>query len=419
MTETKYGKSSRVALYSVLLNVGVTVIKGTLAIITGSAALLADTIHGLSDLVASLAVWLGIKISRFNSREFPFGLYKLENLAEMGTGFLILLAGYEILRHMVLKHTSRPITHASIAVAVLILLSAIIYLFVGYEKAWATKLNSPALMADAEHWKTDILSNAIVILSFLGTSLGIPLVDRIAATIIVLFIAEAAWKLLKNSTRSLLDASVDYATLDKISRVVMAFPKVKRIKNIAARSSGPCIFAHVEVVIQERDLKKAHDLTEEIEEAVKRAVPHVEKVFIHYEPHEKETETWAIPLDQDKRSLSPYFGRAPYLAFLEIHPQTMKLMDMRIEENPFQNLEKGKGVQLAEALVEKGVDRVLVKEDIGQKGPGIIFKNAGVEVEITQAGSLEEVLAQKEVHHESQAHPRQESGNNNNNRQLR
>jgi len=400
VTEAESHKSSRIALYSVILNTGVTATKGILALATGSAALLADTIHGLSDLVASLAVWVGIKISRLNSREFPFGLYKLENLAEMGTGFLILFAGYEILKHMVFHHTPRPIIHVPIAVLVLLLLSALIYLFVRYEKDWATKLNSPALLADAEHWKTDILSNAIVIFSFLGALFGVQLIDRIAATIIVLFIVEAAWKLLKNSTKSLLDASVDYTTLDKISRVVMAFPKVKKIKNIAARSSGPCIFAHVEVILQERDLKKAHDLTEEIEEAVKKAVPHVEKVFIHYEPEERERETWVVPLDQDKKSLSPYFGRAPYLAFLEIHSQTRKLLNMRIEENPYQGLEKGKGVQLAEALVERGADRVLVKEDIGHRGPGIIFKNAGVEVAITEAGSLEEILAQKEVYHE-------------------
>ncbi len=409
MTEAESRKSSQIAFYSVLLNVAVTLVKAILALTTGSAAVLADTIHGLSDLVASLAVWLGIKISRLSSKEFPFGLYKLENLVEMGTGFLILFAGYEILKHMVFHHRARPITHGSLAVVVLLVLSGVIYLFVRYEREWATRLNSPALKADAEHWKTDILSNAILIFSFLGAMAGLQVVDRIAATVIAVFIVEAAWKLLKNSTKSLLDASVDYTTLEKISRVVLAFPRVKKIKNIAARSSGPCIFAHVEVILKEKDLKKAHDLTEEIEEAVKKAVPHVEKVFIHYEPEEKEQEIWAVPLEEDRKTICPYFGKAPYLALLVFDSATGRLMETRIRENPHASLEKGKGGHLAETLVEEGVDKVLVKEDIGHKGPGFILKNAGVEVVITEARSLEEILAQKEVHHEYQTHPRPEN----------
>jgi len=397
VTEGESSKSSQIALYSVLLNLGVTITKATLALATGSAAVLADTIHGLSDLVASLAVWLGIKISRLNSREFPFGLYKLENLVEMGTGFLILFAGYEILRHMVLCHKGREITYIPQAMVLLVFLSVIIYLFVQYEKAWAQRLNSPALMADAEHWKADILSNGILVVSFLGSLMGIQAIDRIAAALIVVFIVEAAWKLLRNSIKSLLDASVDYSTLDKISRVVLAFPKVKRIKNIAARSSGPCIFAHVEVVIKEKDLKRAHDLTEEMEEAVKKAVPHVEKIFIHYEPEEKKEEIWVIPLEGKEGTISSYFGRAPYLAFLTLHSTTGKLLETKIEENPFRYLEKGRGVHLAEMLVERGVDKVLVKEDIGHKGPGFILRNAGTEVITTHARSLKEILEQKEV----------------------
>ncbi len=395
MREQDSRESAHIALYSVFMNGMVTAVKVVLARTTHSTAVLADAIHGLSDLVASLAVWLGIRISRLSSRDFPFGLYKLENIMELATGLVILMAGYEVVRYMVVGSKGGPLKHTLPATGVLALLGGVVYLFVRYEKSWAGRLNSPALMADAEHWKTDILSTAILVVSLLTASAGLVFMDRLAALVIVFFIVMSAWKLIRNALRSLLDASVDYATLDKISRVVSSFPKVKRIKSIAARSSGPCIFTHVEVVLKERDLRKAHNLTEEMEAAVKESVPHVEKVFIHYEPEEERMETWVMPLSDGRGHLSPLFGQAPYLAFLRFDTENGELLDTSIEENPYCSMEKGRGVHLAEMLVDRGVDRVIVKGSIDDIGPGFILKSAKVDVSTTGADTMAEVLAQK------------------------
>ena len=395
MREQDSRESAHIALYSVFMNGMVTAVKVVLARTTHSTAVLADAIHGLSDLVASLAVWLGIRISRLSSRDFPFGLYKLENIMELATGLVILMAGYEVVRYMVVGSKGGPLKHTLPATGVLALLGGVVYLFVRYEKSWAGRLNSPALMADAEHWKTDILSTAILVVSLLTASAGLVFMDRLAALVIVFFIVMSAWKLIRNALRSLLDASVDYATLDKISRVVSSFPKVKRIKSIAARSSGPCISTHVEVVLKERDLRKAHNLTEEMEAAVKESVPHVEKVFIHYEPEEERMETWVMPLSDGRGHLSPLFGQAPYLAFLRFDTENGELLDTSIEENPYCSMEKGRGVHLAEMLVDRGVDRVIVKGSIDDIGPGFILKSAKVDVSTTGADTMAEVLAQK------------------------
>lgn len=396
MEDGEVKRSSRVAFYSVLANLVVTACKALLAYVTGSSAVLADAIHGLSDLVASLAVWLGIRISRLSSRGFPFGLYKVENVMELATGLVILMAGYEVVRCMVLGSKRGSLRHTLPATGILILLVGAIYAFVRYEKAWAERLNSPALMADAEHWKADILSTGILVFSLLTASAGLTFVDRLAALVIVFFIVLSAWKLIRNALRSLLDASVDYSTLDKISRVVSSFPRVKKIKSIAARSSGPCIFAHVEVILKERDLRRAHELTEKIEKAVQGAVPHVEKIFIHYEPEEKEGLLWGIPLDDGKGTISPYFGKAPFVALLLFEPSTMKLMDFQIKENPFHSLDRGRGVKLAEFLLEEGVDRVLVKESIDDKGPGYLLKSNGVAIQLIHASRLDELITQVE-----------------------
>ena len=87
---------SRIALYSTVLNFIVTGLKGVLAYLSGSSALLADTIHGFSDTFASLLVLVGIWLSKKKAESFPWGLYKVENFVALFSAGLIFFAAYEI-----------------------------------------------------------------------------------------------------------------------------------------------------------------------------------------------------------------------------------------------------------------------------------------------------------------------------------
>jgi divalent metal cation (Fe/Co/Zn/Cd) transporter len=86
---------SRIASYSTVLNVLLTLAKATLAWVSGSSALLADTIHGFSDTFASLLVLVGIWLSKKKSEAFPWGLYEVENFVALVSAGLIFFAGYE------------------------------------------------------------------------------------------------------------------------------------------------------------------------------------------------------------------------------------------------------------------------------------------------------------------------------------
>ena len=86
----------KIALYSTVLNFFLTLAKGGIAVISGSTAILAETIHSLTDVMGSLAVWIGIVISRKKSPTFPWGLYKVENIAAIISAFFILLMAYEV-----------------------------------------------------------------------------------------------------------------------------------------------------------------------------------------------------------------------------------------------------------------------------------------------------------------------------------
>ena len=83
--------SEKTAWLSILTNTLLVAIKATLAVFSGSLAIKADAVHSLSDVVSSIIILIGIKISKRQTRNFPYGLYKLENLVALGTSVLILV----------------------------------------------------------------------------------------------------------------------------------------------------------------------------------------------------------------------------------------------------------------------------------------------------------------------------------------
>lgn len=92
-------------------------------------------------------------------------------------------------------------------------------------------------MADAQHSRTDVLSNIVVMIAIIFGSIGYQL-DKIAALIIVVFIAKTGFEILKDGVKVLLDASVDYETLSKTEKIILDAPQVVEIKSLTGRNSG-------------------------------------------------------------------------------------------------------------------------------------------------------------------------------------
>ena len=86
----------QVGWYSIGINIFLTALNLAISIASGSLAVAAGMVHNLVDLMASVAVLVGLKPSRWESRDFPYGLYKVENVVAVGIAILIFVAGYEI-----------------------------------------------------------------------------------------------------------------------------------------------------------------------------------------------------------------------------------------------------------------------------------------------------------------------------------
>jgi cation diffusion facilitator family transporter len=382
----------RLALASVSINILVTGLKYFLGVFSGSLALLADAVHSTADVISSTSIWAGIRLSRRKTKRFPYGLYKVENLVALMTAGLILLAGYEIVHTVVWGGERVNAARLPYAILGVVAVAAILLSFSRYELKRARQLNSPSLKADAQHLTTDLFSSCIILLSLAGTYFQVKFpLDRVAALIIVALIVWVGVKIAADAIRVLLDASLDFKTLDTIREIILKTPQVGKINVLTGRNSGKFKFIEADLALKVRELEKAHFVTNQIENRIKSQVPHVDHIVIHYEPIRKETHIIALPVAADRLHLSEHFGEAPYFLLLTVRIDENRILEESWLTNPFQTVEKGKGIKVSEWLVNLGTDEIIVSKNFEHKGPYYVFSDLGVEMRHTDARNLEEI----------------------------
>lgn len=390
----------RVAFYSLAVNAGLVVAKLGLSVYSGSLALRADGIHSFVDVVASIALIAGVLLSSRKRRDFPYGLYKVENVVAVAIALLIFFTAFEIAAEAVTGDTVAQPYSGWILLAVAAFIP-VPYILGTYEVNVGQRYNSPSLIADGRQHRVDVLSSSIVFFALLGQFFGIPL-DRIAAVIVAVFIVRSGWGILKDSMRTLLDASVDYDTLNEIRTIIESDPMVSSIRSITGRNSGRYIFVEAMVEMATSDLKEAHQASERIEQNIRQQVENVERVLIHYEPRKKTHLKYAVPLQDREGSVSRHFGEAPYFAVLDVNIEKNRIERQNVISNPFTDVEKRKGGQVAEMLLAQEVDVVFVHHTLSGRAAGYALEAAGVEVRMTSAATLAEVIDDVVGRHEEE-----------------
>jgi cation diffusion facilitator family transporter len=383
-------KIERWGWYSIAVNVVLAGINLAIAAASGSLAVRAEMVHNLVDLLTAIGVLIGLKLATRKTKQFPYGLYKLENVITVVLAVMTFVTAYEIARDALLSPVEVAQVNAWMLAGV-VLATAIPLVFSVFEMRAGKEANSPALIADAKEYRVHVFTTGVVLAALVAQRFDLPL-DRIAALVIVVAIAKTGWDLLMDGMRVLLDASLDADTLLEIREIITQEPQVAELEWVTGRNAGRYRFVEAEVTLRVHDLERADAVLHRIEEEIRSAVPFVERVLIHAEPMERTHLRYAAPLADSGGTLSPHFGEAPYFGLV-----TIRLEDQAIEErqtlaNPYQELEKAKGIRVSEWLVEHKVDVVFLKTSLQGKGPVYVFSDAVVEMRQTDAETLDEAL---------------------------
>jgi cation diffusion facilitator family transporter len=391
-------KSEKVALLAIGVNLLLFAIKYTFSNLSGSIALKADAFHSLSDVVASSTVLGGLIIAKRKTRSFPYGLYKVENLASVVVALAILYAGYEIAIEAI-KGGTIELQNVWPTVASVVCALVVSFLYSSYATRIGKQINSPSLVADAKHIGVDMFASAAVLMGLLASFAGVKL-DRVCAFVVVAIIAWSGGKIFIDGIRVLLDASLDYQTLSLAEKLILAEPQVMSIQNLMGRNSGRYKFIEANIVLKVHELDKASFIANRIADNISKQIKHVDRVLIHYEPIQKTKLIYALPLENGRQQrISDHFGEAPYFGLTTVRIKDNNVIGQEILANPFTQVEHGKGILAAEFLIRHSVDVVVTKESFAGKGPFYVFSSTGVENFQTQENTSEEALEHLGVHY--------------------
>jgi predicted Fe-Mo cluster-binding NifX family protein len=144
------------------------------------------------------------------------------------------------------------------------------------------------------------------------------------------------------------------------------------------------------------ELEKAEAATRRMEGQIREAVPHIDRVLIHAEPVQRTHWRYAIPLMDLNGTLDEHFGEAPYFALVRVRSSDGTIEEQQIVVNAHLEEKRAKGIRVAEWLVARKADVVLLRESLRGKGPVYVLRDAGIELRQTDARTLFEALKEQQ-----------------------
>jgi cation diffusion facilitator family transporter len=273
-------KWSFVALFvTALLQLGV-------VLLSGSVALLSDTIHNFGDAATAVPLWIAFALARLGtSRRFPFGYGRVEDLAGMVVVLIILfsaaVAGYQAIERLI---NPQPVGFLGALAA------AAIVGFIGNEAVAifrirvGRQIGSAALVADGYHARTDGWTSLAVLVGAIGVWLGYPLADPIVGLLIAAAILVIVWQSGKMVFTRLLDG-VDPSVIDEIRHAAAHVHGVEDVSEVRARWLGHRLRAEVNVAVDpELSVEEAHAIAREVNHQLLHHLRYLDAAVVHVDP---------------------------------------------------------------------------------------------------------------------------------------
>ncbi|MFZ5851479.1 MAG: cation diffusion facilitator family transporter [Actinomycetota bacterium] len=276
----------RVLLISFVALLVTALLQGLVVLVTGSVALLGDTIHNLSDALTAAPIAVAFTVGRrAPTRRYTYGFGRAEDLAGIVVVLLIAasaaLAGYEAVRRLV---DPQPVTHTG-----LVALAGVIgflgnELVARYRIRVGRRIGSAALVADGLHARTDGFTSLAVVVGAAGVALGLPIADPLVGLAITVAILVVLRDAAREVYRRLMDA-VEPELVSQVAAVARATPGVRELGEVRLRWIGHALRAEIEVVVDPGlTVVAAHRIAEETEHNLLHEVPRLTAALVHADP---------------------------------------------------------------------------------------------------------------------------------------
>lgn len=279
----------RASWVSIAGNTLLAVLKLIIGFITGSFAVIADGIDSATDIVSSVVTLVAARvILRPPNIKFPYGYSKADTVATKVLSMMIFIAGAQLAITTIqrLLEQGESILPGMLAIYVTLFSMLGKILLSVYLRAVGKKHNSNMMITMGKHMRSDMLISSTVLIGLIvALTLKLPVIDKIIALLISVFIMYEAVKIFLKSNVELMDGIDDPNLYEKL------FDSVKKVKGARnphrtrARKIGSHYMINLDIEVEPHlSVLEAHEIAKNVENSIKENIDHVYDVMVHVEP---------------------------------------------------------------------------------------------------------------------------------------
>ncbi|HCX9379109.1 TPA: cation transporter [Staphylococcus aureus] len=276
--------AQRGAYLSLIVYIILSIVKYVTGFVFNSAAVRADALNNMTDIIVSLAVIIGLKISiKPADRNHPYGHLKSENISSLLVSFVIMFVGIQV----VIQNAPRLFKEDDVvpnAITIIVsLISGLVMLIVfAVNQRLAKRTKSSSLNSAAKDNLSDSLVSIGTAIGLIFTQIGFPIVDIILATLLGLLIVYTGFGIFKEAIFMLSDG-FNETELEAYRNDILEVDEVQEVKSIKGRYHGSSAFIDVTIVVDANlSLVEAHQICDNVEHHLHKKG--ISSVYVHPEP---------------------------------------------------------------------------------------------------------------------------------------
>lgn len=285
MRELRYTAVQTVLVRVLFLNLGVALAKIIYGQASGAISILSDGFHSLTDSASNIVALVGLRLARNPpDANHPYGHRKFETLAAGAIALFLLIIVVEVAQTALERFRSGGAPSVT-AVSFLVMGATLLInlAVVRAERRAATRFSSELLLADARHTQSDVLTSLAVMAALAGSAIGYPILDPVAALVVVGFIGYAGFQIARDTARILSDQTM--ISEEEVRRVVESVPTVFGCHHIRSRGSADHVFLDLHVWLDgAMPLTEAHSVSHKVKDLLMQRYPQIADAIIHIEP---------------------------------------------------------------------------------------------------------------------------------------
>ncbi len=284
----RIGVIKRISWIGIAGNLLLALMKIVVGFFSSSLAVLADGIDSATDIVTSIVSLLAARVMQLPpDKNHNFGHGRVETLASVSISFIVFFAGLQMLFTAVNRLITGEFYELSnIAIAVTLISIVGKFLLALIKFSAGKKINSNLLIADAKNMRNDVIvSVAVLITLFLVKFTGFVWVDAVAALLISFWIMGVAISIFKESDTELMEGHQNLEDYEKIFTAIATVNEAKNPHKLRIKRMGHMLIIDLDIEVPgDYSVLKGHQISKEVEIAIKGALENVYDVHIHVEP---------------------------------------------------------------------------------------------------------------------------------------